>query len=324
MPHAMTHAIEVEGLTRSFASAAAKGAASIRALDGLSFTVEAGEVFGVLGHNGAGKTTLVRVINGILTPTSGSAHVLGLDAATQGSEVRRQTGVLTETPSLYERLTARDNLKLFAALYEVPNPEQRVAEMLSLFNLTDRANDRAGGFSKGMKQRLALARALVHDPQILFLDEPTAALDPEAARTVTTLIETLSRESGRTVFLATHNLDEAQRLCTRVAILSHGKLLALGTTAELGRQLWSALWLDFDLRAALSEAEILHIKQTAGVNSLQTGNTTLAVQVADEARIPAVIAAVAASGAQVMRVNPRQHSLEDIYFELQRRAGESS
>ncbi len=124
--------------------------------------------------------------------------------------------------------------------------------MLALFKLTDRAGDRAGGFSKGMKQRLALARALIHDPQILFLDEPTAALDPEAARTVTTLIEDLSRQSGRTVFLATHNLDEAQRLCTRVAVLSHGKLLALGTTAELGRQLWAALWLDFDLRAPLT------------------------------------------------------------------------
>ncbi|MFN8562333.1 MAG: ABC transporter ATP-binding protein [Anaerolineae bacterium] len=141
---------------------------------------------------------------------------------------------------LYERLSARDNLKLFARLYDLPNADQRVDAMLSLFNLTERAKDRAGGFSKGMKQWLALARALVHDPQILFLDEPTAALDPRPLRTVMTLIETLSRESGRTVFLATHNLDEAQRLCLRVAVLSHGRLLALGTTA-VGRQLWQAL-----------------------------------------------------------------------------------
>lgn len=311
----MPPAIAVEQLTRTFASAVS----TVHALDGLTFSVESGEVFGVLGHNGAGKTTLVRVINGILAPTSGSARVMGMDATTQGSEVRKKTGVLTETPSLYERLTARDNLTLFATLYGVPNPEQRVAAMLDLFNLTDRANDRAGGFSKGMKQRLALARALVHDPQILFLDEPTAALDPEAARAVTTLIESLSREGGRTVFLATHNLDEAQRLCTRVAILSRGKLLALGTTAELGKQIWGALWLDFELRAPLTSAERAAIQSTPNIISVQSENTTLAVQLADESATSPVIAAVAASGAQIFRVNPRQPSLEDIYFELQRR-----
>lgn len=307
----MAQAIGVEGLTRVFGS--------LRAVDDLSFGVEAGEVFGVLGHNGAGKTTLVRLINGVLEPTSGSIRVLGKDPVTQGSDVRRQTGVLTETPSLYERLSARDNLKLFAQFYEISNADQRVDEMLRLFNLTERANDRAGGFSKGMKQRLALARALVHDPQILFLDEPTAALDPEAARNVTTLIESLSSESGRTVFLATHNLDEAQRLCTRVAVLSQGRLLALGTTAELGRQLWQSLWLDFDLRAPLTSDQTAALRATDGVRDLQADGSKLAAQVSDEAHIPQVIAALAAGGGQIVRVNPREHSLEDIYFELQRR-----
>ncbi|MCC6805622.1 MAG: ABC transporter ATP-binding protein [Anaerolineae bacterium] len=307
----MAQAIEVEGLTRVFGS--------LRAVDDLSFGVEAGEVFGVLGHNGAGKTTLVRLINGVLEPTSGSIRVLGMNPVTQGSDVRRQTGVLTETPSLYERLSAHDNLKLFAQFYDIANADQRVDEMLRLFNLTERANDRAGGFSKGMKQRLALARALVHAPQILFLDEPTAALDPEAARNVITLIESLSRESGRTVFLATHNLDEAQRLCTRVAVLSQGRLLALGTTAELGRQLWQSLWLDFDLRAPLTSDQTAALRATDGVRDLQADGSKLAAQVSDEAHIPQVIAALAAGGGQIMRVNPREHSLEDIYFELQRR-----
>lgn len=308
----MAQAIALEGLTRTFGT--------VRAVDGLTFSVEAGEVFGVLGHNGAGKTTLVRLINGVLAPTSGSIRVLGLDSTTQGSAIRRQTGVLTETPSLYERLTARDNLRLFATLYEVPDPAPRVEAALELFNLSDRADDKAGGFSKGMKQRLALARALVHDPQILFLDEPTAALDPEAARGVTTLIESLSKDGGRTVFLATHNLAEAQRLCTRVAILSRGKLLALGTAAELGRQLWQALWLDFDLRAPLTSQQLVNLKGSDGVRDVQHSDAKLSVQVSEEARIPAVVAVVAGLGGQIMRVNPREHSLEDIYFELQRRS----
>ena len=311
----MVQAIEVEGLTRIFGN----GGAAVRAVDNLTFSVEAGEVFGMLGHNGAGKTTLVRLINGVLDPTSGSVHVMGLDAHTQGSQVRKLTGVLTETPSLYERLTARENLRLFATLYGTPDPQRRADEMLELFKLTDRANDRCGGFSKGMKQRLALARALIHDPQLLFLDEPTAALDPEAARTVTDLIEELSSQRGRTVFLATHNLNEAQRLCTRVAILSHGKLLALGSTAELGRQLWAALWLDFDLRAPLTPEALAALKGVDSIRDVQADELKLAVQVSDEAHTPEVIAAVAASGGQIMRVNPREHSLEDIYFELQRR-----
>ncbi len=227
---------------------------------------------------------------------------------------------MTETPSLYERLTARENLRLFAALYDAPDPQRRADELLALFKLSDRAGDRAGGFSKGMKQRLALARALIHDPQILFLDEPTAALDPEAARTVTDLIEELSSQRGRTVFLATHNLNEAQRLCTRVAVLSHGKLLALGTTAELGRQLWRAAWLDFDLRAPLTPEALAALKGIDAIREVQPDQLKLAVQVDDEAHTPEVIAAVAASDAQIMRVNPREHSLEDIYFELQRQA----
>ncbi len=309
----MAHAIQVEGVVRTFGS--------VRAVDGLTFAVEPGEVFGVLGHNGAGKTTLVRLINGLLTPDAGRIQVFGLDAATDGSTIRQQTGVLTETPSLYERLTARDNLTLFAGLYGVPRDQidRRVDAVLQLFNLTDRAKDKSGGFSKGMKQRLALARALVHEPQILFLDEPTAALDPEAARGVTTLIESLSQERGRTVFLATHNLNEAQNLCARVAILSHGKLLALGTTTELARQIWSALWLDFELAAPLTPDQIAALKQIDCVREAEAGDHTLAVQVCDEDHIPAVIAALAAGGGQIKRVNPREHSLEDIYFELQRR-----
>ncbi len=194
----MTNVIEMRELSREFGH--------VKALNGFSCDVHEGEVFGLLGPNGAGKTTTVRLLNGVLAPTSGQARVLGFDPVTQGTDLRRRTGVLTETPSLYERLTARDNLTIFGKLYGVKEPKltARVNELLDLFGLAERADDRAGGFSKGMKQRLALARALLHEPELLFLDEPTAGLDPEAARHVMQLIAQLSRQKGRTVLLCTH------------------------------------------------------------------------------------------------------------------------
>ena len=168
------------------------------AVDNLTLEVQTGEIFGFLGHNGAGKTTTVRLLNGVLEPTSGSACVLGLDPLTEGPAVRAQTGVLTETPSLDERLTARDNLAFYADLYNVPRADApgRVHSLLTEFELADRADEKVGGYSKGMKQRLALARALLHKPEVLFLDEPTAALDPMAARHVHALVENLARREG--------------------------------------------------------------------------------------------------------------------------------
>ena len=309
----MTHAIEVRGLSRYFGS--------IKAVDRVTYTVAPGEVFGVLGPNGSGKTTMVRLLNGVLAPTEGEAHVLGLDPTTQGPDVRRQTGVLTETPSLYERLTARDNLLLFGTLYDVPEAKLpgRVNEMLDLFDLAGRGNDRAGGFSKGMKQRLALARALIHEPQILFLDEPTAGLDPEAAQQVTKLIEQLSRQRGRTVFLATHNLDEAQRLCDRVAVINKGRLLAVGAPKDLARDLWNVRWVDFELQAAPFSTLPEALRLMEGVQEVVPDDTQLAVQISDDTLIPSLVAEVVRLGGKIVRVNPREHTLEEIYFELQKR-----
>src|ERR1043165_4698461 len=201
------------------------------AVNQLSFDVQAGEIFGFLGHNGAGKTTTVRLLNGVLEPTSGEAYVLGLNPQTQGPALRARTGVLTETPSLDERLTARDNLSIYADLYNIPRSKVagRVNSLLEEFELTDRADEKVAGYSKGMKQRLALARALLHQPEVLFLDEPTSGLDPVATRHVHTLVENLARREGCTVFLCTHNLMEAQKLCDRVAVMEQGRLVALGT-----------------------------------------------------------------------------------------------
>src|SRR5512140_3426352 len=209
----MTPVIQLTNLTRRFGE-------NIAVRD-LTLDVQAGEIFGFLGHNGAGKTTTVRLLNGVLEPTSGQAYVLGLDPQTDGPAVRAQTGVLTETPSLDERLTARDNLSIYADLYNVPMSEVsgRVNSLLSEFELADRADEIVGGYSEGMKQRHALTRALLHNPEVLFLDEPTTGLDPVAARHVNGLVENLARREGTTVFLCTHNLVEAQKLCDRVAVM---------------------------------------------------------------------------------------------------------
>jgi ABC-2 type transport system ATP-binding protein len=310
----MPPVIQTEQLTRRFGE--------LTALDRVTLTVERGEVFGLLGPNGAGKTTLVRLLNGMLAISSGAARVLGYDPATQGDQLRQHTGVLTETPSLYEHLSARDNLTFFGTLYGVAEADlpRRVDEALDLFGLRERAGNKAGEFSKGMKQRLALARTLVHQPALLFFDEPTAALDPEASRQVTDLIASLSRESGRTIFLCTHNLDEAQRLCDRVAVINRGQLLAVGTPAELARDRFQGLWVEITLRAALDEAMLTRLTALQGVTQVSLDDGKLAVQISGDDVIPAVVARVVELGGQIMRVNPREHSLEEIYFKVQEEA----
>ena len=307
----MTNVIEMRELSREFGH--------VKALNGFSCNVLEGEVFGLLGPNGAGKTTTVRLLNGVLAPTSGQSRVLGFDPVTQETDLRRRTGVLTETPSLYERLTARDNLTIFGKLYGVKEPKltARVKELLDLFGLAERADDRAGGFSKGMKQRLALARALLHEPELLFLDEPTAGLDPEASRQVMQLIAQLSRQKGRTVLLCTHNLDEAQRLCDRVAVMNKGTLLAAGTLADLSRTLWREAWVDVTLRERLTDQQISAVRALRDVSDVQVDGETLAVKVTGDDSVPMLIITLASIGAQMMRVNPRQHTLEEVYFELQ-------
>jgi ABC-2 type transport system ATP-binding protein len=290
-------------------------------VDGISFAVQPGEVFGLLGPNGAGKTTTVRLLNGILPPSAGTARVFGLDPATQGEQVRRHTGVLTETPAMYERLTARENLEFFGTLQEIPAAElaARVDEMFRFFELAFRAGDKVETYSKGMKQRLALARALIHKPPLLFLDEPTSGLDPEAAQQVNDLIASLSQASGQTVVLATHNLVEAQRLCDRVAIMNRGKILALGSLDELARKLWPVTWVDIMFHVKPVVDLSAKLQAFPGVIQAATDDEqeTLSVQVESEDRIPDVVRSLVEAGASILRVNPRDYTLEDIYFHLQ-------
>ena len=309
--------IEVNELKRTFGDQ--------KAVDGLTFTVEPGEVFGLLGPNGAGKTTTVRLLNGILPPSAGMARVFGLDPTIDGAAIRKRTGVLTETPALYERLSAHENLAFFATLQDLSPAElnRRVKEMLDFFDLSSRAGDKVETFSKGMKQRLALARALVHQPPLLFLDEPTSGLDPEAAQQVDDLIADLGRTDGQTVILATHNLLEAQRLCDRVAIMNHGKILALGSLHDLARQLWPVTWVDFVFHVKPASDLTDSLKTLRGVIQIQFNAdfSSLSVQVENTDVIPGVVRYLVEQQASILRVNPRDYTMEDIYFTLQ--AGDS-
>ena len=311
--------ITTEGLTRSFGDNVA--------VDRLTISIRAGEVFGFLGHNGAGKTTTVRMLNGVIAPTGGSARIFGLDPQTDGARIRARTGVLTETPALDNRLTARATLEYFSDVYGVPRSlrRQRVAELLERFELTKRADDKVGGFSKGMRQRLAIARTLVNDPDIIFLDEPTSGLDPVATREVHRLIERLSHR-GRTVFLCTHNLAEAERLCDRVAVLARGRVLATGTTRELAAELNRGHRISVEVDTDATERALALFTALPQVSSAavvgdraaaRNGGTLLLLNGVARPDVPPVIAAAAAAGLNVYRVEPVDSSLEDVYFALQ-------
>jgi ABC-2 type transport system ATP-binding protein len=308
----MTAVITINQLTRCFKETTA--------VDHLSLEVHSGEIFGFLGHNGAGKTTTVRLLNGVIEPTSGSMRVLGLDPQVDGPALRAQTGVLTETPSMDERMTAWDNLSIYADLYAVPKAtvKSRVQELLTEFELADRAKERVSGYSKGMKQRLALARALLHKPELLFLDEPTSGLDPLAAHHVNILIERLARREGCTVFLCTHNLVEAQKLCDRVAILEHGRLVALGTPTELTRQYVRRLGVEMEV----AEEQIpIALSVLRSLPDLVLGEPTqpngaLVVTINKHDSIPDVLSALVQNHVRVYRMAAQEADLEQVYFTL--------
>jgi ABC-2 type transport system ATP-binding protein len=307
-----TPIIQISSLSRRFDKK--------NAVEHLTLDVQVGEIFGFLGHNGAGKTTTVRMLNGVLEPTSGQACVLGLDPQTEGPTVRAQTGVLTETPSLDERLTARDNLSIYADLYNVPRAEVpgRVNSLLTEFELADRANEKVGEYSKGMKQRLALARALLHRPAVLFLDEPTAALDPVAARHVHALVENLARREGCTVFLCTHNLMEAQKLCDRVAVMEHGRLVALGTPSDLTRQYVKRLDVDLEVDPVQMELALQTLQEFPQlvIRPPRREKELLSLTLAGRESIPELLFILAQKGLRVYRLAPQEANLEEVYFAL--------
>lgn len=321
----MSDVIVADGLTRTFGANVA--------VDSLDLAIGQGDVFGFLGHNGAGKTTTVRLLNGVLAPTKGRARVLGLDPATDGPALRRRTGVLTETPALDDRLTARLTLRLYADIYGVPKEQvhRRVDGLLEMFDLSARAGDKVGTFSKGMRQRMALARTLLHDPEILFLDEPTAGLDPAATREVHQMIVRASRDERRTVFLCTHNLFEAQRLCNRVAVLAHGRLLATGRPAELALRYAKSHRYLVEVEPAQVALAVAQIRRIPGAlaepangsgsseNSSHAGGA-IHVQGVPRPEAPDMLAALVGAGISVYELVEEEGSLEEVYFALQEQA----
>jgi ABC-2 type transport system ATP-binding protein len=302
-------AIRARGLTKRFGPRSA--------VEDVTFDVPAGEVFGFLGPNGAGKTTTVRMLATLVRPTEGTAEVAGVPLTQDaGADVRSRIAVMTETAGLYLRLTVYDNLEYFAGLYGMPprQARERILASLDAVGMAGRHRDRAGSLSKGLRQRVSLARALLSDPRVLFLDEPTSGLDPVATAEVRELIAGL-RERGVTVFLTTHRLEEAERLCDRIAILNT-TLRVVGSPAELRHQLFPS-GLEVRTSAPLTDPASLFASMS-GVDGWQAdGPNSYRVSAPDPiAAAPVVAKAIVSSGAGLVHLSEVDHSLEDVYLQL--------
>ena len=296
--------IRTENLSRKFGDTVA--------VEGLTLEVQEGEVLALLGPNGAGKTTTVRMLSSLLAPTAGHALVAGFDVVREAQAVRQHVGVLTETPGLYKRLSVRRNLEFFAQLYGVKDVAPQVERYLTLLGLWERRDDPVNVLSKGMRQKLALARALLHEPKVLLLDEPTAGLDPESALSVREFIEELKGER-RTVLMCTHNLPEAERLCDRIAFLKT-RLIALGNPEELKAHLFGRRTL---VRLANPNPRLPQALDLPFVKDASLNGNVLAVAVSDPERDnPKLVRRLVELGAEIQYVTEEKRTLEDVYLEL--------
>lgn len=302
--------VEAVGLGRVFGS---KKRPNVVALSDVSLHVGAGEVHGLLGPNGAGKTTLVKILSTILLPTSGSARVMGYDVVTDTAAVRVLIGiVLGGERGLYNRLTARQNLSYWAALYRVApaDARTRIARLLERFGLADRADDRVQTYSRGMRQRLHLARGMIHDPSVLFLDEPSTGMDPVAAREFRSIVRELAAE-GRTIFLTTHDMAEAEALCDRVTLIDHGRVLATESPTVLSRR----LSLYDRIECVGAEAEVLkELCSVSGVDLVTVTAEGARIDVGADAAVGDVMRRLVAAGVTSLRVT--RPGLEEVYLRL--------
>ncbi len=273
----------------------------------VSLSLEQGEVFGFLGPNGAGKTTTVKLLTGMLIPTEGSCLVLGADAAAEPEKVHARCGVVTEHAQMYDSMSGIENLVFYASIFGISPREgrERGKELLRQLDLEEAMDQKLASYSTGMRQRLSLARALIHRPAILFLDEPTSGLDPESAMNVNRMIRQLARDQGTTIFLCTHQLRYAQEICTRYGFLEEGTLLASGTLEELRGKILPGMTLQ--IRAA-------HMPE--GLPLRETAAGQYEASIASEEEIPALVRRITEGGGDLYAVAAKKPSLEDIYFTL--------
>ncbi len=299
--------IETHDLTKTFEK--------FTAVEKLTLNVQAGEIFAFLGPNGAGKTTTMRMLACLVAPTSGEATVAGLRVGQDDDAIRGRIGILTEAPGLYEKLNAVQNLDFFARLYglDVARRETQIKRYLEILGLWERRAEPVGGFSKGMKQKLSIARALLHEPQVVFLDEPTSALDPEAAKVVRDFIAALKGE-GRTIFLCTHNLDEADRLADHIGVIKT-RLIQVDTPENLRRRLYGQRVL-FRVRE-MTDALLDALKALDFVRDVQRNGTTFSVALDDPPNMtPLVVNALVAAGGALQQVQQERATLEEVYLDL--------
>jgi ABC-2 type transport system ATP-binding protein len=299
--------ITVENITRKFKE--------ITAVENISFDIDESEIFGFLGPNGAGKTTTIRMLSTLISPDSGKITIDGRDTRSHGEYIRQITGLLTESPGMYEKISAYDNLKYYSSFYDIPDDRRNknIEKYLKMFDLWDRKDDLAGTYSKGMKQKLALSRALIHEPRILLLDEPTAGLDPESAHMVRNFIDSLKKEKT-TVFLCTHNLEEASSLSDRMCIIKK-KIIRIATLSELqsgdrGKRVEIVFAYD-------AERYVKLMKEISQIKNIQTDkNRAVLVIENPEASNPIILKKLVDSGAKIIYFNQIKASLEEIYLDL--------
>lgn len=305
--------IDTQNLTRKFGN--------LTAVDNISLHVEEGEVFGFLGPNGAGKTTTVRMLCCLIGKTSGEAKIGDYTVSSESDclKIRKMVGFLPENVGLYDSLSAYRNLDFYGQLYEVPEQKRKenIERLLTLLGIWGRREDAAGTFSKGMKQKLAIARSLIHDPQVLFLDEPTANLDPEAAKTVRDFVLELKKEK-RTIFINTHNLDEAERLCDRIAILKT-KLVAVDSPKNLERSLYNRKTIVH--LESITDGVLAAVKKLFFVKNARASDNKLILEIDNpEKDNPELVRSIVGAGGNIQYVTELRSTLEDVYLKLIREA----
>lgn len=304
----MTAAVQTVNLTRDYAT--------VRALDQLTMTIEQGSIFGLLGPNGAGKTTTLHLLLGLSEPTSGYVRVMNFDPGTQGEQVRSISGALLEHHGLYERLSAEKNLEFIGRVYHMPKPERqtRIRDLLTSFELWERRHEPIKSWSRGMKQRLAIVRAIFHRPQIVFLDEPTAGLDPLFAHDLRKIIQSLASDLGITVILNTHNLAEAEQLCTHIGVINQGKLLDSGRTEHLLSNMGHH---ELVITGNGFTSELVQrLEQDVRVKSAHFDTDRLALKLMQQLPANDFLSLVIQTGGEIAEVRRPQSSLEDLFIKL--------